>query len=99
MIVYISGKITGTKNYKRKFAKAERELKRKGFDVINPARMNACMPKSCDWDDYMTVSIAELDCSDAIYMLKDWKDSKGATVEHRYAMRQKKTVMYEVSKC
>lgn len=37
MTLYISGKITGDKHYKRKFAKAKARLLKKGFDVISPA--------------------------------------------------------------
>lgn len=37
MRVYISGPITGTHDFMHRFAKAEAELKKQGFSVINPA--------------------------------------------------------------
>lgn len=85
MRIYISGKITGEKHFMRKFAKAERKLKRAGYDVINPAKINAKLPKNSKWRDYMIVSLAELSTADAIYMLPDWQESKGAKIEHEYA--------------
>lgn len=95
MKIYISGKITGEKHFKRKFAKAEREVKRLGHEVINPAKMNAHMPKSSSWEEYMIVSLAELSTADAIYMLQDWQNSKGARIEYRYAEEKHKVIIYE----
>lgn len=95
MRVYISGKITGDKHHKRKFAKVERKLKRAGHTVLNPARINANMPKDTSWMQYMVVSLAELLTADAIYMLHDWKASKGARLEHKYAREHNKTIVYE----
>lgn len=37
MKIYIAGKITGGKNYKRKFAKAERALKKKSSFCNEPS--------------------------------------------------------------
>lgn len=36
-MIYISGKMTGTDDYAERFAKAEQELTRQGFSVINLA--------------------------------------------------------------
>lgn len=95
MRVYISGKITGEKHFKRNFAKAERKLKREGHDVINPARINAHLPKNTQWREYMVVSLAELSTADAIYMLSNWQDSRGAQIEHEYAEERNKSIFYE----
>lgn len=40
-VVYIAGKITGDKHYLKKLAKVERRLRKAGYEVINPARLNA----------------------------------------------------------
>ena len=37
MMIYVSGKITGDKNYKQKFEKAANKLISFGYDVFNPA--------------------------------------------------------------
>ena len=35
--IYISGPITGTSDYMKRFEKAEKELTENGYSVINPA--------------------------------------------------------------
>ena len=55
--VYISGPITGTKDYMEKFAKAEEVLKSKGYSVINPAKVNAQLPEDTTYEQYMQMSI------------------------------------------
>lgn len=95
--VYISGKITGDDNYIDKFADAACELNNMGFDdnIINPATVNLMLPISTTWEEYMNMSITMLDMCDTIYMLKDWKESKGACLEYGYALAKDKTVMFQ----
>ena len=38
MKIYISGAISGTKDYMERFARAEKELTEKGWSVVNPAK-------------------------------------------------------------
>ena len=45
MKIYLSGPITGTKDYMKRFAEAEQRLTERGHSVINPARVCACLPK------------------------------------------------------
>ena len=85
MIVYISGKITGTTDYMERFASAEKLLKARGFKVINPAKRNAKLPEGTTWETYMRESIKMLMKADAIYMLHGWRKSKGATLERLLA--------------
>lgn len=93
--VYISGKITGDDNYIDKFVEAEERLRKQGYETINPAAVNMNLPESTTWEEYMSVSIALLDMCDAIYMLKDWKDSRGACLEYGYALAKKLKVIWE----
>lgn len=65
MRIYIAGKITGDKNYKKKFAKAERALKKKGHSVMNPAWLKEY--GEFDWIDYMGVSGAMQQTCEAVY--------------------------------
>lgn len=78
---YISGPITGTDDYMERFARAEEYLKSKGYEVINPAKVNSMMPESTTWEEYMEMSLCMLGLCDAVYFLKGWEKSRGAMVE------------------
>ena len=93
-MIYISGKITGTTDYIKRFEDAERSLNRR-FSVVNPAAINARLPKDCKYSDYMKVSICLLSLCDTIYMLKGWETSNGARLEHAYAVANGYKIIYE----
>lgn len=85
MRIFISGPITGTKDYLERFAAAERVLKQKGYEVINPAKVLAVVPLELPWDTCMAVTLPLLKACDSIYMLRGWKNSEGAIVEYTLA--------------
>ena len=92
MKVYIAGKITGDRKYRRKFLDVAKRFQEQ-FDVpLNPA----VLPDGLEEADYMRICMAMLDSADAVFMLKDWQQSRGATLEHAYAKRVGKTIFYEV---
>lgn len=94
--IYISGKITGTTDYKQRFNNAELYLmNHSDCDIINPAKVNAELPESTTYDEYMKMSLCMLSMCDTIYMLKGWKDSKGAKLEHEYAKAHNYNIIYE----
>ena len=79
-LVYISGKMTGVENYnKPKFDRTKALLESEGYEVLSPADLVA--EESFEWHDYMRVDVALLAMCDAIYMLDDWRDSRGAKAE------------------
>lgn len=88
MIVYLAGKMTGDPHYKRKFRRAERKLKRMGYAVISPA----WLPKETDYEKAMAICLKMIDAADAVVMLPDWTESKGAVREKFYAHRLGKDV-------
>lgn len=91
MKIYIAGKITGLKNYKEIFNKAEENLKEQGHQVMNPS----VLPKGFPWESYMPICFAMINACDGILMLKNWEDSKGAGIELEYAIEKGKEVLYE----
>ena len=93
--IYISGKITGTTDYISRFNKAEEEMIKQGYEVVNPAQMLSLLPTSTTHAEYMHVSYALLDICDGIYLMDGWKDSKGATMEYDYALEKGLMVLYE----
>lgn len=94
--IYISGKITGIeKTAPELFSKAEDELKKKGFETVNPMTINHDHDGS--WHSYMRQDIKSLCDCDEIYMLSNWIDSKGAIIEHTISMYLGLKVNYESS--
>ncbi|MGN0481293.1 MAG: DUF4406 domain-containing protein [Lachnospiraceae bacterium] len=91
MRVYISGAITGTKDYLERFANAEKELTE--HQVLNPAAVCARLPE-LDYEEYMTVAFTMLSMAEAIYMLPAWQQSKGANREYGYAIGKGIKIIY-----
>ncbi len=89
--IYLSGKISGDDNYAQKFADKEKELTEKGFLVFNPAKH----PNMFSWEEFMELDLLALKNCDSIYLLSDWKDSRGAKIEYDEAVRLGKEVIYD----
>lgn len=84
MKVYIAGRISGTPDFKERFAAAERWLEQQGFtDIFNPA---AKQPEGLTYKEYIDRDLKELMGCDAIYLMPDWEESKGARLEKNYAL-------------
>lgn len=96
-IIYLSGKITGDPNHYEKFLKIETRLKVKFPDaeIVNPARLGDIV-KNQSWDFYMRICRILLEPCTAIYMIEDFRDSKGACCEMMIAKEAKKEIMYEI---
>ena len=90
MIIYLSGPITGVKNYEKNFAEAEAELERQGHVVLNPAMLPSGLG---DCDKYMQLCLPMIDVADAVVMLDGWKNSREACREWGYAMGLDKLIV------
>lgn len=91
MNVYIAGKITGVPDYKDKFNIAEKKLSNEGHICMNPS----VLPGGFHWEKYIPICYSMIDACDAIYLLSNWKDSKGAVLEFEYAWLHNKEIRYE----
>lgn len=85
--IYISGKITGLdiKEAEALFEYVETQLAQAGHTPVNPMKLMPYDPKHT-WVDYMVEDIRGLLSCQAILMLPNWTDSKGAKVEHAIAV-------------
>ena len=82
--VYLSGPITGKKNYKGLFLYVEELIKLCDvFRIFNPASQ---IPDSLDHEQAMKRCVAALAEYEAIVMLPGWHTSKGARLEHDIAL-------------
>lgn len=91
--IYISGAITGTTDYKRRFKAAERKITAAGFEAVNPLNLDFILdPATTTWEQYMRADLGLLSACDAIYMIPGWESSKGARIEYEYAMLHGKKI-------
>jgi hypothetical protein len=78
--VYLSGKISGLQDLnKPKFEKWEKILTDRGYNVINPHKIDH---KGAElWVDFMKADIKALMDCEMIAVLDDWAQSRGAVLE------------------
>lgn len=95
MKIYIAGKISGDKNYKQKFRKAEKFLRKLGHSVMNPAWI---VPSDeFRWEDYMQISSMMQARCNAVYFIKGWKQSEGSKIEFKRCSQLNQKVFFEDS--
>ena len=96
MKLYISGAISSDLNWYEKFSNAEKRLQERYDDAIifNPILTSKYADK-ISYEDFMTIDMAIIDVCDTIFLLKDWKESKGAVREYHYALSKNKNIIME----
>lgn len=92
MNIYISGPIEGVDNYREKFERAKRIIKKGGHKAINPAGLDMY---GLTREQILNLDLVLLDLCDTIYMLKGWESSCGANREYGYALAKGLEIMYE----
>ena len=102
MKIYISGKITNDPDFKEKFKKAvyylieNKEIlfpEENEISYFNPAEVT--LTGTPTWQDYMKYDLKILIECNAIFMLKDWKESEGAKLEHHIAEKLNMKIIYQ----
>lgn len=56
------------------------------------------LPIGLTQDEYMHICLAMIDVAEGVMFLDNWTDSKGATTEHEYAIKNNKKKFYESDK-
>ena len=96
--IYISGKITGLDitEATKKFKNAEHYLMTNydNIEIVNPMR-EVPYKKEKTWEQYMLEDINLLFGCDSIFMLDNWKNSKGARIEYNIAKEMSKTILFQ----
>ena len=53
------------------------------------------LPNGFEHEEYMRICYAMIDVCDCVYFLENWTKSKGAQMEHDYAIEFKKKRIYQ----
>ena len=79
--VFISGPVSARvySEVVQEFNKAEKMLIELGYEVVNPVKI---VPPNTLWPEAMKICLKELKSCDAIFMLKRYEFSKGASMEY-----------------
>lgn len=100
MNVFISGPIKGHENYKDRFSEAAKQISNTIFNgkfirVINPALLSEMYPDRSEefYQEKCFRMIREE--ANAIYLLKGWEESHGASMECGYARGLDKEIYFE----
>lgn len=94
MKIYIAGQITGCTDYEQNFNRAEMQLRLQGHTVLSPT----CLPQGFDWGEYMHICKAMIDCCEAVFLLSNWQNSRGARQEKTYAENAGKQILFEAQR-
>ena len=82
--VYIAGAITTDPNYLLKFERCQKMIECFGVDVVNPCKLNH--RKDATFQEHLRVDIAAMLLCDSVYFMKDWRQSRGATMEMKMCL-------------
>ena len=102
-IIYVSGKYSGkTRQIIHKNIMVARtasiQIWSKGAIALCPHLNTYHFDSACKvtYDEYLEGDLQLLDSCDAIYMLPNWKNSKGAVIEHNEAKIRKIPILYSM---
>lgn len=96
MRIYISGPITGTTDYQKRFREAAERIKKLGAEYVNPAEMEKAMPEA-NYEDYMNIELRLLGKCDAMVMLAGSEDSEGCRREYHEAKLLGLPIFYDLN--
>jgi len=106
MRVYISGKMTGLKNYREVFQKHEDLLRSWGYtDIVNPVHLSDKIIEKYNMTEeesfrpenakiFLTEDLRVLLDCDILYLIPNWHTSKGANLEKHVAERIGKLILF-----
>ena len=93
-IIYISGKIKNNNQAEQEFEEAEQQIKKKGYNAINPLKITKTI-RFMDQEQFMELDFALIKMADEVYVLENWRKSKGAVAEIKFAKAIGKKVKFQ----
>lgn len=100
MMIFISGPIKGHDDFRERFRNISKSISNTMFDgkyirVINPAPLSDIFPNQND--DYYQEKCFDMIRyeADALYMMKGWEKSHGASMEYGFARGMGKKIFFE----
>lgn len=99
MKIYLAGKITGLCPMAAAewFAAAERHVEGFGHTALNPLKL-VDQSEDRQYEEYLIDALrVVLEQADALFMLANWRNSKGARAEHALAEIFDKPIFYAAS--
>jgi len=99
--IYISGAITSEDKLIQKlniirFFEVEKELKKDGVKIFNPARAEFENPEWTEYNQFLAHDLIYIiENKPSLYMLTGWQWSKGALLEHEVAVQLGLNITYE----
>lgn len=103
-VIYVSGPISAHRAYDveqniRRGMHKGGELAKQGYAPIVPHGNSYRWTDVAkfDWREYLRIDLELLKRADSVYMMENWRESKGARVEERYARLLGKPIVYEMT--
>lgn len=92
--IYLAGKITGLPLHEAtmRFGAKEKELRSQGHEVVNPLAIS--VGRQVSWEAVMKECIIAMMYCDEVHLLPNWRDSRGATLEHHIAQELNLKIVY-----
>lgn len=92
---YNAGKIGGMPylTAHKNFEQADKEIANLGWEPVNPLYNG--LQANDPWIAHMAVDLCLLASCRAVYFQRNWKNSRGARIEHRVAKFLRKTIIYQ----
>lgn len=95
MKIYISGPVTGNREYKEQFGSMSYMLKKDGHQPVNPVHIMESVRGVLDYKTILNADLELMEGCDAIIMLKGWRESEGSQREMKKALRLGLEVLFE----
>lgn len=92
--IYLAGKISGLPLHEvtMRFGAKEKELRLQGHQVVNPLAIS--VGRQISWEAIMKECIIAMMYCDEVHLLPNWRDSRGATLEHHIAQELNLKIVY-----